>query len=239
MHGRVVRGVAGERAAYRPILSQLIQDADPVALAKILAGYARELYVADLDAIQGGAIQWQVLEGIIAAGVPVSVDAGAGTVSRARQLAAFATQGIPLAGVVVGLESVGRPTELDALLAAAGGAARAVFSLDLKHGRPLAGPAWDHLSPVEIASAAIAAGFRRLIVLDLADVGRAGGARTLPLCGKLREGFPGVELIAGGGVRSLSDLEALRNAGCDGALVASALHDGRLGLSEIAAAARL
>jgi phosphoribosylformimino-5-aminoimidazole carboxamide ribotide isomerase len=35
-------------------------------------------------------------------------------------------------------------------------------------------------------------------------------------------------IVAGGGVRGVPDLEALANAGCDAALVASALHDGRL-----------
>jgi uncharacterized protein related to proFAR isomerase len=42
-----------------------------------------------------------------------------------------------------------------------------------------------------------------------------------------------VDLIAGGGVRGLDDLKALADAGCDAALVASALHDGRLSREDI------
>jgi phosphoribosylformimino-5-aminoimidazole carboxamide ribotide isomerase len=35
-------------------------------------------------------------------------------------------------------------------------------------------------------------------------------------------------LFAGGGVRDEDDLRRLADAGCDGVLVATALHDGRL-----------
>jgi len=59
-------------------------------------------------------------------------------------------------------------------------------------------------------------------------VGVAGGTRTLTLCRNIRGEFPDIELTAGGGVRGIDDLRALADAGCDAALVASALHDGRL-----------
>ena len=67
----------------------------------------------------------------------------------------------------------------------------------------------------------------------LADVARLsskdrGGVGTLALCRHLRAAHPGCELIAGGGVRGPADLELMAGAGCDAALVASALHDGRL-----------
>jgi uncharacterized protein related to proFAR isomerase len=37
-----------------------------------------------------------------------------------------------------------------------------------------------------------------------------------------------VELVAGGGVRDRADLDALADAGADAALVATALHEGRV-----------
>jgi phosphoribosylformimino-5-aminoimidazole carboxamide ribotide isomerase len=42
-----------------------------------------------------------------------------------------------------------------------------------------------------------------------------------------------MELTSGGGVRGRDDLAALADAGCDAALVASALHDGQLTVSDI------
>ena len=69
---------------------------------------------------------------------------------------------------------------------------------------------------------------QRLEVVDLAGVGVGQGVPTLDLCRRLRAAYPKLELISGGGVRGVDDLKALRDAGCDAALVASALHDGRL-----------
>jgi uncharacterized protein related to proFAR isomerase len=49
------------------------------------------------------------------------------------------------------------------------------------------------------------------------------------MLGELRAALPGVELIAGGGVRDQTDLDRLAVAGADGALVATALHRGAIG----------
>jgi phosphoribosylformimino-5-aminoimidazole carboxamide ribotide isomerase len=77
-------------------------------------------------------------------------------------------------------------------------------------------------------------GVRRILVLDLAKVGMGRGAGTEPLCRELRSLDRDLEIIAGGGVRSLADLRSLRAAGCNAALVASALHDGRLNAADCA-----
>jgi phosphoribosylformimino-5-aminoimidazole carboxamide ribotide isomerase len=73
-----------------------------------------------------------------------------------------------------------------------------------------------------------------MIVLDLAQVGVDAGISTLELCRHLHDTHPSVEIISGGGVRHVDDLTQLASAGCDAALVASALHDGRLTTDDIA-----
>src|SRR3954469_12740745 len=72
MRGQVVRGVRGERHAYRPIVSRLADGSAPLAIAQALrkaapppAGQQAVLYVADLDAIQGGAVQAAVLRELL------------------------------------------------------------------------------------------------------------------------------------------------------------------------------
>jgi len=47
---------------------------------------------------------------------------------------------------------------------------------------------------------------------------------------QLAEALPGVAIYAGGGVRHDEDLRALESAGASGALVATALHEGRITL---------
>ena len=71
-------------------------------------------------------------------------------------------------------------------------------------------------------------GIQTLIVFDLARVGTGRGSGTGPLLRAIRAEFPGIELIAGGGVKTWVDVDAVGEAGADAVLVASALHDGTL-----------
>jgi phosphoribosylformimino-5-aminoimidazole carboxamide ribotide isomerase len=240
MRGQVVRGVGGRRDEYRPIQSALVSDPQPATVARaFLALGFREIYLADLDAIQQkqqkrDRSNFQKNDSrplyfeLMRLGVALWVDAGLRNPDDARALANFHVDGRPLAGIVAGLESLAGPREL-AEMCAAVAPERLIFSLDLKHGAPLtSSPDWHGLAPLEIAAVALRAGVRRMIVLDLAQVGTGAGVGTEPLCRTLRCLAPGLEIVAGGGVRGPADLDSLARAGCDAALVASALHDGRL-----------
>ena len=55
----------------------------------------------------------------------------------------------------------------------------------------------------------------------------------------VRGALPEIELLAGGGVRGRADLERLAAAGCDAALLATALHDGRVERADLDAVRRL
>ena len=76
------------------------------------------------------------------------------------------------------------------------------------------------------------ADLREVIVLDLARVG-SGMGPDIALIAELHAAFPGLELLAGGGVRDAGDLRALADAGAAGALVATALHRGVIGPREL------
>jgi phosphoribosylformimino-5-aminoimidazole carboxamide ribotide isomerase len=237
--GLVVRGVGGGRADYRPIVSKLAADPRPATVATALVQRfgARQLYVADLNAIAGAEPAWAVYRELAACGVELLVDAGIRAADGARHIAAFAHQHPALVGMIAALECSAGPDQLADVLAVAG-PERGWFSLDLKHGRPLIGAAsWEGLSAAEIADLAAQIGFRRLIVLDLASVGVDQGPTVLPLCATLRAAYPAIELVAGGGVRGREDLQDLAACGCDAALVASALHDGRLSAADLQALA--
>lgn len=228
---QVVRGVAGRREQYRPIESLLCENAEPAVVARALVEKLglRGAYLADLDAIAGDEPAWDVYRQMAEAGLALWVDAGLTDIERTRAVAMFEAGERPLAAVIAGLETVGDETLLAAMLDVVG-PERFVFSLDLKQGRPLTdSPGWRGMTVEQIAAAALGIGVRRFVILDLARVGMGAGVGTESLCRQLRQMAPEAEIVAGGGIRSAEDLNTLARAGCNAALVATALHDGTLG----------
>lgn len=234
MGGQVVRGVAGRRAEYRPVVSRLTTEATPLAVARAFReqfGFD-ELYLADLDALAGAPPALDVYRRLHDDGFRLWVDAGLRTTTDAVPLLE-----VGVASIIAGLETVDGPAALSALVECVG-AGRLVFSLDLTDGTPLTQPgAWSGADADAIAAAAFAQGVRRLLVLDLRRVGVGTGAGTEPLVARLRQQHPALEITAGGGVRDIADVGRLRTAGADRVLVASALHDGRIAPADVAAQA--
>ncbi len=227
--GHVVRGVAGRRQDYRPVVSRLTTSSQPLDVARAFREHFRlsELYLADLDAIAGSEPAWLVYAALREDGFRLWVDAGVRDAASGQQLAEC------VAGVVAGLETLAGPAELEELSRDLDD--RLVFSLDLRRGAPLGkAELWGGADPESIAAWAVSMDVRRLLVLDLARVGVNAGTGTEELCGRLVTAYPGVEVWAGGGVRGVDDLRRLQQVGVEVALVASALHDGALAPPDLA-----
>jgi HisA/HisF family protein len=209
--GVVVRGVRGERANYRPIVSRLCPGHDPADLAAALVDYcaASTLYVADLDAIRGGSVQHAALARVARAvqGCTLWLDGGFQRVRDGEGLPAHIEP-------VFGSESLADTSELEQLR----GRADVLLSLDQRGGQPM-DPAgcWqrDDFWP------------RRVIVMTLDRVGAASGP-DLATLGAVRQRAGHRVLIGAGGVRNEADLKAAEAAGAAAWLVASALHDGAI-----------
>lgn len=230
--GRAVHASGGDRRRYAPVErvgTSAIEPGEAVSLARAYTGPLglRELYVADLDAIAGGPVQDLNIASLTAMNVPVWVDAGAATVEQARLLMELGA-----AHVVVGLETLPSFAALASICAAVGGS-RVAFSLDLRGGRPMTTAVFSgpHDEPAALAARAADAGAGSVIVLDLARVGGEAGPEWR-LVDDVRAAVPQLTLAVGGGVRGAQDLTRLADAGCDAALVATALHNGRLGAAE-------
>ncbi|HTN77894.1 MAG TPA: HisA/HisF-related TIM barrel protein [Pirellulaceae bacterium] len=221
----VVRGIAGQRQTYRPIKSQLTNSTQPVAIAQAFIEQfgLRTFYIADLDAIAGQQPNRAALEALQTLGVELWIDAGVASLTSVQRYGS----------AVIGLESLANLAALENALTAVS-PSQAIFSLDLYQGRPWTKAAdWQALSAIAIAHRAAASGIGRLIVLDVASVGMNQGPGTLELGQQLRDELPRIERIGGGGVRHVEDLHALQQAGFASALVASALHDGRLTAADL------
>ena len=213
----------GERERYRPV-------GEPLSLARTYrdALGLDELYVADLDAIGG--------EGGHGAGIRalarearVMVDAGISEPEPARELL-----GLGARRVVVGTETLTGLAALDRLLGELPEGA-VVLSVDLRDGGAVSPhPQLAGVPALDAVARLHRAGLREAIVLDLARVG-SGAGPDVALIAEIHAAFPDLELLAGGGVRDVGDLRALRDAGAAGALVATALHGGVIGPRELAA----
>ena len=240
--GRAVHARRGVRARYAPVgvAAGCPIDGDPIALARAYVDRLglTELYAADLDAIvaepqtqepgaSADSLTHETLIASLATVAPLWLDAAISSPTRARQaLALGATR------AVVGLETLESFDDLSAICAALGNTPVA-FSLDLRDGVPIA-PRLDIPSNQldDLAARAVDAGVSAVIVLDLARVGEERGP-DVPVVARVRASSPGTTLIAGGGIRGLADLVRLAEVGCDGALVATALRDGRLRAADV------
>jgi phosphoribosylformimino-5-aminoimidazole carboxamide ribotide isomerase len=224
---RAVHARGGRRSEYQPVntVAGLTVAGDALALARI---YVEQLgldaiYVADLDAIAAGTPQDEMVTSIARLGAEVWIDAGIASAAQAqRALASGASR------VIVGLETLPSIEQLGNVCSRIGGE-RVAFSLDLRGGVPVMTPdsVISPRTPVALAAAAAQAGAGAVIVLDLERVG-SGLGLDVTLLRVIRQSVPGVTLLAGGGVRGQDDLSRLAEAGCDGALVATALHNGAI-----------
>ena len=175
------------------------------------------LYVADLDAIRRRGDQTAVIKALREQFPKLELWIDPGIDTRVRYDAwRHAVPGLP----VLGSETLADPALLADTLAADG-----LLSLDFR-GDTLLGPL-DLLERPEHWP-------RRVIVMCLDRVGADAGPNTKRLQ-QLRRLSPASQLYAAGGVRDLDDLLRLRQLGVSGALLASALHDGRIGPAQIAA----
>jgi phosphoribosylformimino-5-aminoimidazole carboxamide ribotide isomerase len=168
--GMVVRAVAGRRSEYRPLVSRLTDSTDPLAVAEAIRrkfGWS-DFYVADLDSIAacGLAIDPGLYYRFRVAGFDIWLDAGVRDADDAERLATKVDR------IIVGLETVRDLSAWPEIMMRLG-PERAVFSLDLRDGRPLLlGP-----GALAIAESVVTSGCRHMIVLAR-DPGRRPSARS-------------------------------------------------------------
>jgi phosphoribosylformimino-5-aminoimidazole carboxamide ribotide isomerase len=223
--GLVVRAIAGRRHQYQPITSKLTRSCQPTDVAQAFQEILglTEVYLADVDAIAGAAPAMATYEALRHSGIRLWVDAG---IREAASATALAAAGVDT--IIAALETIPGPDLLTQVCENLD-RSRVVFSLDLRDGRPLAlASAWSRPDAICIADEAVARGMQRLLILDLARVGMDQGTGTEAVCHALHAAHPQTELSAGGGVRNRHDLLHLKRQGISAALIASALHDGKL-----------
>ena len=229
LNGIAVHGIRGERKHYQPLKSVLSNSANrslDIASTFKSLGFS-SLYLADLDAILKKSANFKIYKQIVAqTGLDLMVDAGISDLKTAQKVL---SANVPK--IVVGTETL---TSLDFLDQAikAFGEDKIVISIDLKQEKVLSTlETITQMDIVPFAQKLEKSGIKQIILLDLDRVGTEKGI-NLELLRKILDSTE-VELLVGGGIRSLKELEELRNLGVSGALVATILHNGKLEVDEL------
>jgi phosphoribosylformimino-5-aminoimidazole carboxamide ribotide isomerase len=166
------------------------------------------------------------VEKVLAAGVPVQVGGGL------RDIAAIdAALEAGARRVMVGTAALDESSGFSLPLLADHLGDNLVVAIDARDGRVVTA-GWvteTEVSPRKLAERCAGAGVRRLLVTGTGRDGSLAGPDADLLRDVLACGLP---VLAAGGVASLDDLLMLRDLGCEGAVVGSALWSGRFGLAE-------
>lgn len=225
--GQVVRLKQGDYA------QQTTYAADPRALARRYAeAGARWLHLVDLDGARSGSLaNLAVIQAIAADGMQIQAGGGVRSEDDLRRLFDAGVQRVVLGSVAI------REPELVAGWLDSHGAERLTLALDTRRldGRwslPSAG--WTEVEARtldELAPWYAARGARHLLCTDIDRDGMLAGF-NLDLYRHLAATVPSLAVQASGGVRSLDDIRAAREAGARGVILGRALLEGRFTVGE-------
>lgn len=212
-----------ERGRYDAVT---VRRPDPVALARELARDGAELiHLVDLDGARSGRVRPDLVASVAAAAAPAAVQASGG-IRSTRDAETLLAAGA--ARVVVGTAAFAEPSALRLFVDAVGG--RLVVALDVRGDR-IAVSGWTRTAALSVEEAldrCAEAGVPRVLCTAIERDGTLGGP-DLELLRRVqaRSGLP---VLAAGGIRSPSDLEAVAELGCEGAIVGRALLEGTISL---------
>ena len=228
LNRKVAHAVKGQRHNYQALESTLFKSTEPLEVAKGFKALGfSELYVADLDAIIDCLTDFGFFKHIVEeTGLSLMVDAGVTSIDRAQKL--FESG---VSKLIIGTETL-QSKNFVAQAVEIFGSSRVVVSLDVKGDKILVKMGFDGcLSPVCLLQDFKQMGISQVIVLDLARVGSGEGVNTDFLKKVIAD--VGVDVYVGGGVRDINDLVELRNLRVSGALIATALHTGKITIAQL------
>ncbi len=207
-------------------------DATPASILDAVAPFADGLHLVDLDGARDGQpSRSPFLDAILAEStLPVEVGGGLRTIEAVGDVL---DRGASRA--ILGSRIAGDPNFALACIEQFG-AERIVAGLDLRDGRP-AIHGWTRTADVKaetLMKRLAHVGVETFIVTDIQTDGMMTGP-NVPLIEWLVQLFPGLSIIASGGVATVAHLGALREAGAAGAVFGRAWIEGALSPTDLAA----
>jgi phosphoribosylformimino-5-aminoimidazole carboxamide ribotide isomerase len=229
LNSQAVHAIKGEREKYKPLKSVLINNSAPTRIAlKLKNKYLfSEFYIADLDAILKKKPNIKIISEILDfPGVEIMIDPGINTKKDAKKY-----YNLNLKSLILGLETLKDLKVITECLKLFD-TNKIVVSIDMCNEVIQTNiKEIKNQDILEIVPKIEDLGVVKIILLDLFKVGqKIGGIPALYL--KIRDVFNG-EILVGGGIKDIQDIEEYKNNGFSGVLIGTALHDGSIKIEEL------
>jgi len=215
LDGRVVHAIKGEREKYRSVRnSKISNSAHPIEM--ISAIKAQEVYIADLDRLQHTGNNFAVIKKISAL-TKTMVNIG---VEKNEDI----ERCIGIADTVI-LSSEASSFEI-MKYASRNYPGKTSITIDIKNGSILTKDEDLKKEPKEVVKLLNELNIKDIVIIDLSKVGTGAGINE----DFLREikGISNHNILFGGGIRDMKDINTLKEIGISGALVATAVHNGKI-----------
>lgn len=225
IEGKCVRLTKGE---YSRIT---VYNEDPLDTAMQFedAGIER-LHLVDLDGARAGEVKnWKVLERI-AGRTSLVIDFSGGISTQKNVEIAFDSGAAYTA--VGSIAAKNEETFTDWLLAF--GPDKFIIAADVKDEK-IAVSGWTETVPLtvfELIDRYRSKAVRQFFCTDISKDGALQGP-AIALYKKILNRYPSVDLIASGGISTVRDLEALREAGCRGVIIGKAIYEKRISMNDL------
>lgn len=223
INGQAVRLTKGDFDQKR------VYKNDPVLLAEEFAEVGlKYLHIVDLDAAKGVGNNLNVIEKI--ASIPnIQVDAGGGikTVGQVSKLV-----DIGVNQVTVGSVSVKQPEVFSEMVKRY--PKQVILAADF-HDNFVAVHGWQERSKLtvnQLIDQYLDDGLHYVMCTDISKDGTLSGVNVDWYVEKQKQ-YPQLEIIASGGVKDISDLQALQQAGIKAAIVGKAYYEGNITLKQL------
>ncbi|MBN2781511.1 MAG: 1-(5-phosphoribosyl)-5-[(5-phosphoribosylamino)methylideneamino]imidazole-4-carboxamide isomerase [Candidatus Marinimicrobia bacterium] len=226
MDGKCVRLTRGDYA------TKTIYDREPAEMAKRFqdAGM-RRLHCVDLDGARAGRIVNADAVERICRETSLKVDFGGGIKSDADLLTAFSLGVVQVtAGSIAALEPQTVTRWIHHF-----GPEKIILGADFKYGK-IAISGWQESTDLDLMiflDDYISRGIRTVISTDISRDGMLEGSAE-KVYETIRKRFPGIYLIASGGISSMEDIRRLDALGVSGVIVGKAFYEERITLNDIA-----
>ena len=225
INGKCVRLSKGDYS------KQIIYHDDPLQAAKTFedAGFQR-LHIVDLDGAKAGSIKnLNVLEKI-STHTDLIIDFGGG-IKSIDDISSVFNAGASI--VTLGGIAAKNPEIIEEWVMEFGAGKILIGADVLNESIKISGWTEDAgITIFEFIGKMLALGAQNIFCTDISKDGMMKGP-SIDLYKKILSTFPGINLIASGGVTKIEDVIALKEIGCNGVIIGKAIYEGKIKLHDL------